>query len=200
MFSANALERREDLRPIMEPVVPLSSYPRGLVVLHEENVKLGWKLGASSRYVYAIHPRTMEYLARLWRERGRVDIGDLEVGDNTSVPLTGADTIGVRLDYEDKQVYYVHSLANSAVTGTNATCAQVAVGVDAALSALLAGRLAPRLYFASDLYGTVYRDVVFSGLEVEHFVFAKEVGALTLQRHLPVMRRRFTHAWEHAVV
>jgi hypothetical protein len=68
----------------------------------------------------------MEHLDRLWRERGRVEINDLELGDNTFVPLTGSDTIGVCLDYPDKRVYYLHSLANSAVTGTNATCAQVA--------------------------------------------------------------------------
>ena len=159
------------LRPITEPVARLSSYPRGLLVLHEENVKLGQKLGASSRYLYAIHPKTMEHLGRLWRERGKVEINDLELGDNTSVPLTGSDTIGVRLDYPDKRVYYLHSLANSAVRGTNATCAQVAVGADAAMTTLLAERLSPRIYFASDLYGTVYRDVVFGGLHVEHFVF-----------------------------
>jgi hypothetical protein len=198
MFPANSLQRREDLRPIMEPVARLSSYPRGLLVLHEENVELGQKLGASSRYIYAIHPKTMEHLDRLWRERGRVGINDLELGDNTSVPLTGSDTIGVCLDYPDKRVYYLHSLANNAVIGTNATCAQVAVGVDAALSALLTERLSPRIYFSSDLYGTVYRDAVFSGLHVEHFVFEKAVGTLALQRHLPATRRRFTHAQECA--
>lgn len=200
MFSANALERREDLRPIMEPVARLSSYPRGLLVLHEENVKLGQKLGASSRYLYAIHPKTMEHLGRLWRERGKVEINDLELGDNTSVPLTGSDTIGVRLDYPDKRVYYLHSLANSAVRGTNATCAQVAVGVDAAMTTLLAERLSPRIYFASDLYGTAYREVVFGGLHVEHTVFEKAAGALVLERHVPAMRREFRHAQACAVV
>jgi len=200
MFPGNALEHREDLRPVMEPVFTLESYPRGLVVLHEENVKLGQKLGASSRYIYAIHPWTMEHLERVWRERGRVEINDLELGDNTSVPLTGSDTIGVYLDYPDKRVYYVNSVANGEVTGTNATCAQVAVGVEAALSALLWGGLSPRIYFASDLYDTVYRDVVLSGLRVHHFVFGKEDGALRLRRYVPALRRRFMHAPEHALV
>ena len=190
LFPTNSLQHREDLRPTMEPVVRLASYPRGLLVLHEENLKLGRKLGASSKYIYAIHPRTMDYLDELWRKRGRVEITDLELGDNTSVPLTGSDTIGVCLDYPNKRIYYLHSLANSAVTGTNATCAQVAVGIDAALSTLLAQRLSPRIYFASDLYDTVYRDVVFRSLHVEQFVFEKRKNSLILRRQGPVVPAR----------
>lgn len=173
MLGSNALESREDMRPVMEPVLALPSYPRGLLVLHEENIKLGQKLGVSSKFLYAIHPRTMDYLERLWRERGSVQAGDLEFGDNTSIPLIGSDTIGLLLDYPDKRVYYVHSLANEDVAGTSATCAQVAVGIEAALTTLLSERLLPRIYFASDLYGTVYRDVVFDSLRVESFVLSK---------------------------
>lgn len=173
MLRTNSLENRQDMRPILEPVISLDSYPRGLLVLHEENVKLGQKLGASSKYVYAIHPRTMDYLMGLWRDRGRVEVDDLELGDNTSVPLSGSDTIGLCLKYPEQWVYYLHSLANQDVVGTNATCAQVAVGIDAALATLLSEALMPRLYFASDLYDTVYRDVVFNSLRVEQFAFDK---------------------------
>ncbi len=173
LLPGNSFEHREDLRSVMEPIIELSSYPRGLLVLHEENVKLGGKLGASSKYLYAVHPTTMEYLEQLWRERGRVDIDDLEIGDNTSVPLQGADTIGVCLEYPDRRIYYLHSLDNSDVVGTNATCAQVAVGVEAALETLLSEPLPPRIYFASDLYDTVYRDVVLKKLRVEHFAWEK---------------------------
>ncbi len=183
----NSLHYREDLAPIMAPVVDLPAYPRGLLVLHEENVKLGRKLDASSRYIYAIHPETMEYLAELWRDRGRIELDDLEIADNTTVPLAGSDTVGVCMDYPDKRVYYLHSLSNDAVYGTNATCAQVAVGVDAALAALLTEPLAPRLYFASDLYDTVYSDVALKGLRVEHFVFEKRRGRLSLARYVPRM-------------
>jgi hypothetical protein len=188
MCSGNSLQHREDLASIMRPVVKLPEYPRGLLVLHEENVKLGAKLGASSKYVYAIHPRTMSFLEQLWRKRGRVDISDLLLGDNTFIALNGADTVGVCLDYPDKRVYYLHTLANSEVTGTNATCAQVAVGVDAALHALFAERLTPRIYFASDLYDTVYSDVAFGALRVEHSVFEKVDGSLVLNQHVPRLR------------
>ncbi|HEU5069932.1 MAG TPA: hypothetical protein VFV96_05925 [Verrucomicrobiae bacterium] len=188
MCSGNAVQHREDLRSIMQPLIELQEYPRGMLVLHEENVKLGSRLGASSRYVYAIHPRTMAYMEQLLRQRGRVEIGDLELGDNTSIPLAGSDTIGVCLRYADRRVYYLNSLANSEVTGTNATCAQVAVGADAALHALFSERLAPRIYFASDLYDTVYSDVVFGALRVEHFVFEKLNGSLVQRLHIPQLR------------
>lgn len=188
MCSGNAVQNREDLRPIMQPLIELPEYPRGMLVLHEENVKLGARLGASSRYVYAIHPRTMTFLEHLLQQRGRVEIDDLQLGDNTSIPLLGSDTIGVCLRYADKWVYYLHSLANSEVTGTNATCAQVAVGADAALYALLSEKLAPRIYFASDLYDTVYSDVAFGALRVEHFVFETRNGFLVQRLHIPRLR------------
>ncbi|HEX5223223.1 MAG TPA: saccharopine dehydrogenase NADP-binding domain-containing protein [Verrucomicrobiae bacterium] len=191
MGAGNSLQQRVDLRPIMQPVVALPEYPRGLLVLHEENIKFGTRLGTSSKYVYAIHPRTMTYLEELWRERGRVNITDLTVGDNTSIPLDGSDTIGVCLNYLDKRVYYLHSLANRDVVGTNATCAQVAVGLDAALHALVLERLSPQIHFASDLYATVYSDVVFGALRVEHAVFEKQNGALVRRQRNSRLRPTF---------
>lgn len=190
LLEGPAIQHREEMRSILEPVMPLRSYPRGFLVLHEENLQLGRKLGASSKYLYAIHPNTMDHLYALWRERGVVDIEDLALGDNTSVPLVGADTIGVCLDYPGARVYYLHRLANKNVHGTNATCAQVAVGVEAALRTLLAEDLAPRLHFATDLYHTVYADIIFQQLPVAHFVFEKQAKALMLTRHVPRMLRR----------
>ena len=92
------------------------------------------------------------------------------------------------LRYADRRVYYLNSLANSEVTGTNATCAQVAVGADAALHALFSERLAPRIYFASDLYDTVYSDAVFGALRVEYFVFEKLNGSSMQRLHIPQLR------------
>lgn len=184
MFLTNALVQRENLQAIMEPVVPMSSYPNGLLVLHEENVQLGLRLGTSSRYIYAIHPQTMTYLTRRWQQRGRLSVGDLDIGDNTALSLNGADTIGVCMKYPHQRVYYLHSMANQDVAGTNATCAQVAVGVHAALLTLLCESLTPRLYFATDLYDTIYRDFIFRHLPVEHFVFAERNRTLLLQEQL----------------
>lgn len=200
MLESNALQNRVDLGPIMRPIIPLPDYPRGYLVLHEENVKLGRALGASSRYIYAIHPRTMRYLDQVWRRHGTVRIGDVEVGDNTTIPLVGADTIGVMLQYPRQRVYYVNTKANADTLGTNATCAQVAVGVYAALITLLTEPLRPRVYFASDLYDTVYRHIIFSNMRVEHFVCDLRHGQWVVREHDPELHPRPYRPREQMVI
>ena len=200
ILKSNAIQNRQDMRSIMRPVLPHSSYPRGLLVLHEENLTLGQALGVSSRFIYAIHPKTMAYLTRRWRKRGQLRLSDLEIGDNTSIPLEGEDTVGVYLDYPRQRVYYVHSLANNAALGTNATCSQVAVGVYAAVFTLLCDRLAPRTYFVNDLYDTVYPRVMFCNMRVKHYVFAKRRRSLILRQHLPVLRPRLPRTEEQLVI
>lgn len=182
LLASPAIAHRESLKPILEPVLRLPSYPRGFLVLHEENLILGRQLVTSSKYLYAIHPRTMDYLEAVWRERGTVAIDDLEIADNATVPLTGADTIGVCLDYPERRVYYLHSLANPRVRGANATCAQVAVGVEAALHTIRSDPLEPQIHFASDLYDTAYSQYVFQHLDVAQIVFEKQDAALALKR------------------
>lgn len=169
-FPTNALRNREDLREVLSPVVNLNEYPHGFTVLHEENLKLGQNLGASSRYVYAIHPKTMEYLVDLYERNGTVRLEDIQVADNTEIPLTGSDIIGVRLRYPDQDVYYVHRFRNEQMIGTNATCAQVACGVEAALHTLATEALQPRLYFATDLYESNYSRWIFENMHIEQFV------------------------------
>jgi len=200
LFKTNALQNRCDMRSILEPVLRIKSYPRGLLVLHEENLTLGQRLGVSSKFIYAIDPRTMAHLTRRWRKRGKLQIADLEIGDNTSIPLHGEDTVGVCLEYPRQRVYYMQSLPNGAVPGANATCTQVAVGIYAALFTLLRERLAPRIYFVTDLYDTVYPQILFSNMRVEHFVFAKRKRSLVLRRHMASLRPRFPRAQEQVVI
>jgi hypothetical protein len=173
LFPTNALRNREDLREVLSPIVQLPEYPHGFTVLHEENLKLGRNLGASSRYVYAIHPKTMEYLVELYEKNGTVSLEDIQVADNTEIPLKGTDLIGVRLRYPDKDVYYVHRLRNDEVVETNATCAQVACGVEAALHTLATEALEPRVYFATDLYETNYSRWIFRNMRIERYVFER---------------------------
>lgn len=200
ILRGNALEHRQDMRSVLKPVCPQSFYPRGLLVLHEENLTLGQRLGVSSKFIYAIHPKTMAYMARRWRNQRQLHIADLEVGDNTSIPLDGEDTVGVCLEYPRRRVYYLHSLANSALLGTNATCTQVAMGVYAALFTLLRQRLAPRLYFVGDLYDTLYPRILFWNMRVEHFVFSKRKRSLVLRKHVPVLRPRFPATEDQVVI
>ena len=200
VFRTNALQHREPMRALLKPVMPLASYPHGWLVLHEENLTLGQRLGVSSKFIYAIDPRTMAYLTRRWRQRGTLRVSDLEIGDNTVTPLDGSDTVGVCLDYDRRRVYYLNSLPNSAIPGANATGAQVAVGVYAALLTLLRERLAPRLYSVTDLYDTVYPQILFSNMRVEHFVFAKRKRSLILRRHTASLRPRLPHGQEQLVI
>jgi hypothetical protein len=200
IYPATALERREDMAPYLKPLVPLPVYPKGFLVLHEENLTLGRRFGVSSKFLYAIHPKTTDYLVRRLRRRGRLRLSDLEVANNTSIPLDGSDRIGVCLEYPRQRVFYLHTLDNGAALGTNATCAQVAVGVYAALFTLLEGRLAPRIHSAGDLYDTIYPHVVFDNMRVEHFVFARRKRSLALRRHVPALRLRLPRRAEQVVI
>ncbi len=200
LFDDNALHHREALAPYLKPLVPLPSYPKGFLVLHEENLTLGRAFGVSSKFLYAIHPKTMAYLVSRLRERGRLRLRDLALANNTSVPLEGSDTIGVCLEYPRQRVFYLHSLDNGAALGTNATCAQVALGVYAALFTLLGDRLAPRIYFSGDLYDTLYPHVVFDNMRVEHAVFARRKRSLVLRRHEPALRLRTPDRGEQVVI
>jgi len=200
IFRETALERREDMAPYLKPLVPLPAYPKGFLVLHEENLTLGRRFGVSSKFLYAIHPKTTDYLVRRQRRRGRLCLSDLEVANNTSIPLDGSDRIGVCLEYPRQRVFYLHTLDNGAALGTNATCAQVAVGVYAALFTLLEGRLAPRIHSAGDLYDTIYPHVVFDNMRVEHFVFARRKRSHVLRRHVPALRLRLPRRAEQVVI
>lgn len=200
IFNTNALANRIDLRPIMEPVIKLPEYPHGFLVLHEENIKLAHKFGMSSKYVYALHPRTMDYLVKRWQERSTVLVSDLELGDNTSMPLTGSDTIGVCLQYPRERVYYVHSLSNQAVVGTNATCAQVSIGVWAALLTMLTEPLESRVYFPSDLYDTIYPHVLYSNQRVELFECSLHNRKWIIDRHVPELHPRLPRGREQAII
>ncbi len=200
VFGTNAIQNRIDLKPIMEPVCPLPEYPRGYLILHEENIKLATRFGISSKYIYAIHPHTMDHLDKCWRENGTVRIGDLDLGDNTSIPLTGSDTIGVCLQYPKQRIYYLHSLSNQSLVGANATCTQVAIGVWAAIKTMLSEELEKRVYFPTDLYNTIYPHVLFSNQRVELFECALRNKAWKITRHVPELRPRLPKGQEQFVV
>ncbi|HJV32553.1 MAG TPA: hypothetical protein VJ694_00850 [Patescibacteria group bacterium] len=187
----NALVNRLDMRPILSPIMRLPSYPEGFQMFHEECSSLSNLYDIPSRFIYAIHPRTMRRMVDLYNRKGRVDERDLTVGDNVEDVLEGSDTIGVRLDYPDKAVYYVNSFPNSNVIGANATYTQVIIGVYAALFTFLEGKVRPGVHFPEDLARTCFTDFVFDNLRVREMVFRKRAGRLELVRNVPrvVLRR-----------
>jgi hypothetical protein len=114
--------------------------------------------------------------------------------------LTGSDTIGVCLQYPRKRVYYVHSLSNQSVVGTNATCAQVAIGVWAALTTMLTEPLQSRVYFPTDLYGTIYPHVLFSNQRVEVFECGWYNKTWTVLKHIPELHPRLSRGKEQSII
>lgn len=188
----NALAHAVDMAPILRPILPkLGAYPHGFTVLHEENLTLARRFGHTSKFVYALHPRTMEHLVRTWRATGTVKPSDLVLGDNTEIPLTGSDLIGVCLEYPRRRVYYTNEMHNSAVIGTNATCAQVAVGVLCGLFTLMVDRLPKGVHFVGGLRGYTYRKLLFDNMRVEETVFERVPGhGWSRGRRTPAVRLR----------
>lgn len=188
ILKPNGLAHREDLGPVMKPVWSFPRYPEGFTILHEENITLGRRHGVPSRFVYAIHPRTMDHLMKVWKAKKTVKESDLELADNLRKPLSGADHIGVCLDYGRRRVYYTNVLPNSAVNGTNATCTQVATGVYCALFTLMYDPLHPMLYLVGDFLRNSYRYLLFDNMRVEEHVFDRRGGRWILRKHVPAVR------------
>lgn len=188
--STNALQNPVALRPLLAPLALGDHCPAGMLVLHEENLTLGELLGVPSKFIYALHPQTMRYLRQRFRRHGRLGLEDIELGDNVTRRLTGTDIVGVCLHYPNRRIYYLNRMPNDAVIGTNATCAQVAVGIYAALFTLIYDQLEPRIYFTEDLFDKLYRRFVMANMRVELFLCSRRKGRWVVRKHLPELRDR----------
>ncbi len=197
----NALEHRKNMRSVLEPIMKFKEYPEGMLVLHEECASLAQKYDIPSQFLYAINPKTMALLVKLYERDGHINREELELGDNTHEILDGADNIGVILDYDDKKVYYFNTISNTAVIGTNATYTQVVVGIFSALSVLIFDELKPGAYFPEDLFDTCYRHFMFDNLRVQEFVFEKQdSGHLKLSSFNPMIKNRQTESYRHLYI
>lgn len=180
----NALAHQVDMKPLLSPILRLEKYPKGCLVLHEENMSIAHKYNIPSKFVYAVHPKTMETLMMIYKKDQDVHQKDLQKGDNLHTVLDGSDNIGVLLRYKGKKVYYFNSISNTSVIGTNATYTQVAVGVFAALFTLLSDKLKKGTYFVEDLYDHHYKNYMFDNLRVQEFVF----NGNRLKRYTPEVK------------
>ena len=192
----NALAHQVDMKPILGPILKLEKYPRGCPVVHEENVSIGYKYNIPSKFIYAVHPKTMETLMKIYKKEKNVHAKDLQKGDNLTTTLDGSDNIGVLLKYKNKKVYYFNSIANTSVVGTNATYTQVAVGVFAALFVLLFDKLKKGTYFVEDLYDTHYKFHMFDNLRVQEFVF----NGNKLKRYTPEVKLKRKNHFEQMYI
>ncbi|MEK6939210.1 MAG: saccharopine dehydrogenase NADP-binding domain-containing protein, partial [Nanoarchaeota archaeon] len=98
----NALAHQVDMKPILSPILKLETYPKGCLVLHEENMSIGHKYDLPSKFIYAVHPKTMAALLQIYKKEKNVHTADLQKGDNLTTILDGSDNIGVMLKYKNK--------------------------------------------------------------------------------------------------
>ncbi|RJQ35069.1 hypothetical protein C4556_00965 [Candidatus Parcubacteria bacterium] len=197
----NALEHRKNMHAILSPIMKFDKYPDGMITMHEECVSIGNKYDIPSQFVYAVHPKTMDLLVKIYEKKGNVSKDALELGNNTSEMLDGADNIGVALEYKDKRVYYFNTIPSVAIIGTNATFTQVIVGVFAALNVLISDELQPGAYFPEDLFDTCYRHFVFDNMRVQEFVFQKGRNEhLKLKSFNPMLKSHKTDHYRHLYI
>jgi hypothetical protein len=155
----NPLKNRVAMDDILAPILPLARYPRGFLLLHEENITLAQKHDLFSRFVFANDMRTMDEMENSY-DRGDLTVDSLFLGDNRELDICGTALIGIRLEYDDRWVYRYNRTDHCAMPGSSGSCRQVAAGLRAALLTLAAegprDRLDAGLFFCEDLGGTSF--------------------------------------------
>lgn len=172
-IAPNPLKNRVSMEEILKPIMALSCYPKGFLLLHEENITLAQQWDFGSKFLFAIDPRTMDYLETVYDRQGRVPLEDLQLGDNRRIPIQGRVTIGVRLEYPEQAVYLFNTTFHETIVGASGSCWQVAAGIEAALCTLLDAPLPEKLFFMEDLFGTGCERNVMQNLPMESVVLSK---------------------------
>jgi len=195
----NAISQLQDMKPILSPIIKLNKYPKGFVVLHEENLTLSYKYNIPSKFIYSIHEEVMDSMIKTYKKWGKISEDDFTVIKNTEVPLKGADSIGVILNYGNKKVYYFNSINNTSLIRTNATYFQVVIGIFAALFTILfnKNKLKNGVYFTEDLFNTNYKDYVFDNMRVQKFVFKNKKGKLKIGSYNPTINPTDNSKFNH---
>jgi len=169
----NPLKNRVSMKDVLSPIMTLSSYPRGFLLLHEENITLGQEYDVPSRFLFSLKNETMDYLEEVYDKNHEVPLDALALGDNRKVLLKGEATVGVCLEYESAREYFFNTTAQGAVPGVSGSCRQVAAGLYAALRSVLEDPLKRRVHFVEDLMGTSCERLMMETLPVQHAVIPK---------------------------
>ncbi|OGJ42802.1 hypothetical protein A2974_02830 [Candidatus Peregrinibacteria bacterium RIFCSPLOWO2_01_FULL_48_20] len=181
----NGLYHTENLEPLFSPVWKLKSYPRGCMSTHEECVTLGNKHNIPAKFIYTVNQETMDFIRKTYKEKGKVEESDLVIGSNVGDSLLGSDNVALRLDYEDRAVYYFNSASNENLKECSGTDYQVATGVYAALFTLLFSDLKPGIHYTEDLLGTIFPKFLTDNMMIQEFVFEKQGKRLKQISHDP---------------
>lgn len=182
----NGLYHQEDLKHLFEPILKIDHYPKGCIVTHEECVTLGNRWNIPMKFLYTVNQETIHHIKRIYDENGKIEEKDLVLGKNFDDPLIGSDNIAIRLEYEDKAVYYFNSACNENLKECSGTDFQVTIGVFAALFTLLQNDLQGGIYYPEDLLDTFFSKFLTDNMMIQEFVFEKDKkGNLKLASHEP---------------
>jgi hypothetical protein len=169
----NPLKNRVSMEEVLRPIMNLPVYPRGFLLLHEENITLGQEYDVPSRFLFSLKTETMDYLEEVYEKNKKVPADTLALGDNRKIPLKGEATVGVCLEYAHLRQYFFNTTAQGAIPGVSGSCRQVAAGLHAALWTVLEDPLAKRVYFVEDLLGTTCERLMMDNLPMQELVVAK---------------------------
>jgi hypothetical protein len=169
----NPLKNRVSMEEVLRPIMTLPAYPRGFLLLHEENITLGQEYDVPSRFLFSLKTETMDYLEEIYDKKGEVPLDTLVLGDNRKVLLKGEATVGVCLEYEGTQEYYFNTTAQGSVPGVSGSCRQVAAGLHAALWTVIDDPLEKRVFFVEDLLGTSCERLMMKNLPMQEVVIRK---------------------------
>jgi hypothetical protein len=169
----NPLKNRVSMEEVLRPIMNLRVYPRGFLLLHEENITLGQKYDVPSRFLFSLKTETMDYLEGVYDKKKEVPLDTLALGDNGKIPLKGEATVGVCLEYENTREYFLNTTAQGSVPGVSGSCRQVAAGLHAAFWTVIEDPLEKRVYFVEDLLGTTCERLMMANLPVQQVVIQK---------------------------
>jgi hypothetical protein len=169
----NPLKNRVPMEDILHPIMDLPVYPRGFLLLHEENITLGQRYDVPSRFLFSLDTRTMDYLEKVYDQNKGIPLDTLALGDNRVIPLKGSATVGVCLEYEKTREYFFNNTAQGAIPGVSGSCWQVAAGLHSALWTVMADSLDKRVYFVEDLLGTTCEKLMIDNLPMQELVIHK---------------------------
>lgn len=170
----NGLYHQEDLKHLFAPILKLNEYPKGCVVAHEECLTLANRWNIPMKFLYTVNQETIRYIKQKYDEKGKIEANDLVLGKNFDDPLVGSDNIAMRLEYEDKAVYYFNSACNENLKECSGTDYQVIIGIYGALFTLLKNDLKPGIYYTEDLLDTFFTKFLTDNMMIQEFIFEKD--------------------------
>jgi hypothetical protein len=173
LLRPNPIKNRVSMEGVLRPILNLPVYPRGFLLLHEENITLGQEYDVPSRFLFSLKTQTMDYLEDVYDRKREVPLDTLMLGDNMKIALKGEATVGVCLEYENDRKYFLNTTAQGSVPGVSGSCRQVAAGLHAAFWTLVSHPLDRRVYFVEDLMGTPCERLMTENLPMQHAVIRK---------------------------